>query len=220
MSAPASQTPARRASGRSGRAGRSTPSRVAVSQDHAETVELRTDTDVRAYADKLSALLRRMRDGGAASLFVPAPEALAAWQATDSPDSTVTHAVSDGALVDTVGPSWSSAKLRAELGDVTRQALHQRVQRGTLLALPTREGMSVYPVFQFIRRGGRIEVPAGLRAMFKVLQGQDPWTVAVALRTEAPELGGATPVEWENRGGDASALEELAEAMLREWTGR
>ena len=55
--------------------------------------------------------------------------------------------------------------------------------------------------------------------MLKTLRGQDPWTIAVALRTPAPELGGATPVDWEKRGGDESALVELAEEMLLEWAG-
>lgn len=175
--------------------------------------------DVRAYADRLGELLRRTREAGAASLSVPTPEALAARQAAESPDSTVTHAISDGALAEAIGGAWSSAKLRAELGDVSRQALHQRAQRGTLLGLPTSDGATVYPIFQFIRRGGRVEVRPGLRGMLKLLHGQDPWTVAVALRTPAPELDGATPVDWEKRGGDESVLEELAEVMLREWAG-
>ena len=219
MSAPAPDTPARRSRRRTATTRRSEAHDSAADQNDAQTVELRTDTDVRAYADRLSELLRRTREEGAASLSVPAPEALAARQVGGSPDSTVTHAITDGALAEAVGSAWSSAKLRAELGNVTRQALNQRVQRGTLLGLPTSDGATVYPIFQFVRRGGKVDVRPGLRGMLKALHGQDPWTVAVALRTPAPELDGATPVDWEKRGGDESVLEELAEVMLREWAG-
>lgn len=219
MSAPAPDTPARRSRRLLATTRRSEAHDSGADQNDAQTVELRTDTDVRAYADRLSELLRRTREEGAASLSVPAPEALAARQVGGSPDSTVTHAITDGALAEAVGSAWSSAKLRAELGNVTRQALNQRVQRGTLLGLPTSDGATVYPIFQFVRRGGKVDVRPGLRGMLKALHGQDPWTIAVALRTPAPELDGATPVDWEKRGGDESVLESLAEEMLREWAG-
>lgn len=220
MSTPTSHSPAVNSSERSAEETPLAAQEGSADHGDAQVVELRTETDVRAYADKLRALLRQLREGGDESLTVPTPEALAERQFSGVPDSAVTHAIADGALVDTVGPSWSSAKLRAELGEVSRQALHQRVQRGTLLALPTSDGATVYPVFQFVRRGEAIGVRPGLRAMLKVLRDQDPWAVAVALRASAPELGGAAPVDWEKRGGEESPLVELAESLLREWTGQ
>lgn len=127
------------------------------------------------------------------------------------------YAISDSALVDTIGPSWSIGKLREELGGRSYQAVHQRVGRGTLLALPTSDGATVYPIFQFIRRNGMLIVKPGLIKMFKILQGQDPWQVAVSLNTPAPELDGLSPVTWEKEHGDTDALEKLAETFVREW---
>lgn len=132
-------------------------------------------------------------------------------------ESSHDYAVSDSTLVDTVGPSWSIGKLREELGGRSYQAVHQRVGRGTLLALPTSDGATVYPIFQFIRRNGMLKVKPGLIKMFKILQGQDPWQIAVSLNTPAPELGGLSPVAWEQEQGDTEALERLAEAFVREW---
>lgn len=122
------------------------------------------------------------------------------------------------ALVDLVGPSWSTKKVRAELGGVSAQAVHQRADRGTLWSLPTSDGSAVFPTFQFVRRNGRVETKPGLRAMFKILRGQDPWAVAVLLRTPASELDGHSPVEWEKNGGGTEALEHLARALVREWS--
>lgn len=179
---------------------------------------LRSDEDVRLYADELRALLHRSAPGASRAIRVPAPEAIAQRQVDSSAgwDGTATAAVADGALVDTIGPSWSSTKLREELGGVSRQALHQRVRRGTLLGLPTSDGATVYPVFQFHRRGGRIEVLTGLQPIIIALSGQSAWSVAVLLNTAAPELDGATPVEWARRGGDVDRLGELAGVLQRE----
>lgn len=179
---------------------------------------LRSDEDVRAYADELSHLLRRSEHRARRGIRVPTSEAIAERQADASSDadSTATHAIADSALVDTVGPSWSASRLRTELGGVSRQALNQRVKRGTLLGLPTGDGVTVYPVFQFYRRGGRVEVLPGVQAILKELVDQSAWSVAVLLNTAAPELEGATPVEWERRGGEADRLAELAGVLKRE----
>lgn len=179
---------------------------------------LRSDEDVRAYADKLRNLLHQSAHGQMRAIRVPTPEAIAQRQVDSASDwdRTATRAIADSALVDTIGSSWSSTKLRAELGGVSRQALNQRVRRGTLLGLPTGDGVTVYPVFQFHRRGGRVEVLPGLQPIVKALSDQSAWSVAVLLNTAAPELDGATPVEWERRGGDADRLAELAGVLERE----
>lgn len=185
---------------------------------HVEIAVLRSDEDVRLYADKLREMLKESGPGRSQELRVPSPEAIAHGQMKTLSDwvGTGTPAVADSALVDTIGPSWSSAKLRSELGDVSRQALNQRVKRGTLLGLPTSDGATVYPVFQFRRRGVRVEIMPGLPSVLKALTDQSAWAVAVLLNTAAPELDGATPVEWARRGGDAARLEELAGVLKRE----
>lgn len=179
--------------------------------------------DIDAYAEELVRQLKSAvreavpaRGGGIA---LPSPEALvqremAAGARIDDPHA---GAIADSAMVDTVGPSWSTKKVRAELGGVSAQAVHQRVDRGTLWALPTSDGATAFPIFQFVRRNGRLETKPGLRAMFKILRGQDPWAVAVLMQTPAPELAGMSPVEWERSDGGTEALEQLARDLVREW---
>lgn len=52
--------------------------------------------------------------------------------------------------------------------------------------------------------------------MFKILQDQDPWEVAVLLNTPAPELYGQSPVEREKSGGQMHRLEQLAVSLMNE----
>lgn len=134
-----------------------------------------------------------------------------------SVDEAHDYAIADSALTDTIGTSWSIGKVREELGGVSHQAVHQRVGRGTLLGLPTSEGVTVYPTFQFIRQHGKLRVKPGLQRMFKVLKGQDPWQVAVLLNAPASELDDQSPIEWEKTGGPVQELERLAETFVRGW---
>lgn len=180
--------------------------------------------DIDAYADEVARLLKSTirqavpaRDGG---IELPVPEDLVQREVSTSAsvDDSHAEAVADSALVDAVGPAWSTRKVRAELGGVSPQAVHQRVARGTLWALPTSDGSTVFPTFQFVRRNGRLETKRGLQAMFKILRAEDPWAVAVLMKTPAPELGDTSPVEWERRGGSVDALERLAHDLVREWS--
>lgn len=92
---------------------------------------------------------------------------------------------------DHVGPFVDTQGVMAVLGDVTRQAVSQRVRGGRLLALRTGDGAFVYPLWQF--RDGR-----PLEGLAQVLEaaGYDPdrpatgWTLASWLSTEDPALGG------------------------------
>lgn len=180
--------------------------------------------DIDAYADEVARLLKSTirqavpaRDGGIA---LPVPEDLVQREVSTaaSVDDSHEEAVADSALIDAVGPSWSTRKVRAELGSVSPQAVHQRVDRGTLWALPTSDGSTVFPTFQFVRRNGRLETKRGLQAMFKILRAKDPWAVAVLMKTPAPELDGMSPVDWERRGGSVDALKRLAHDLVRDWS--
>ena len=53
--------------------------------------------------------------------------------------------------------------------------------------------------------------------MLEPLRSFDPWTVAVLLNTPAPELDGATPIEWARQGGAQDALRDLAQVVAKEW---
>lgn len=180
--------------------------------------------DIDAYAEEVASQLKAAireavpaRNGG---IDLPLPEDLVQREMSTGARIEDSHseAVADSALVDEVGPLWSTRKVRAELGGVSTQAVHQRADRGTLWALPTSDGAIVFPTFQFVRRNGRLETKRGLQVMFKILRGEDPWAVAVLMNTPAPELGEVSPVDWERRGGSMDALESLAHALVREWS--
>jgi hypothetical protein len=116
-----------------------------------------------------------------------------------------------------VGPLWSEIKTCGAL-DASPDILAARREAGALLELVTSDGDRVYPVFQFVAgEDGRIETRTGLAAMLQELRSFDPWTVAVLLKTPAPELDGSTPVEWERAGGAVEALRDLAAVVAREW---
>lgn len=220
MSTPTAGHPARKTS-KSARPGGLTHGWAAFNQ-----LELVRPADVDAYADEVARLLKsellevvNSRQGG---IQLPTPKDLVEREvhAGGGVDDSHEHAVADSALVNAVGPSWSTRKLRNELGGVSSQAVHQRVARGTLWALPTREGTRVYPTFQFVRRHGKLLTKPKLQAMFKILQSQDPWQVAVLLNTPADELDGVSPVQWEKEGGRIGDLERLAHNLVREWSER
>ena len=85
--------------------------------------------------------------------------------------------------------------------------------------LPAGDGATVYPVFQFRRRDGKVEILPELLPILTALNDQNAWAVAVLLNTAAPELDDATPVEWARRGGDADRLAELAGVLQWERSG-
>ena len=120
-------------------------------------------------------------------------------------------------LAERVGPFWSSAKVRSELGVRTRQALDSRIASGSLLAVRTADGRLLFPISQFERRGGRVGVRDGLRPLLSTLRGQDGWSVALLIVTSAPELGGQTPLEWVRSESDPERLALFAEQVRREW---
>lgn len=80
-----------------------------------------------------------------------------------------------------LGPFYDTAGL-SRWWDVSRQALADRVRRGTLLACRTADGHLVYPSFQFARDGSVRPGIAEAVAVF-ARHGVDGWTAAVWLTT-------------------------------------
>lgn len=95
-------------------------------------------------------------------------------------------------LAEVVGPCWSEARVLSSLG-ATVETVSSWIEAGAIHALTTADGDRLYPVAQFQRRGGVVEVKPGLRPVFEALRDFHPWTVAVLLHTAAPELDDATP---------------------------
>ncbi len=83
-----------------------------------------------------------------------------------------------------LGPFYDTAGLSGWWG-VSRQALADRVRRGTLLACRTADGHLVYPAFQFARDGS---VRPGIVDAVAVFARHrvDGWTAAVWFTTPSP----------------------------------
>lgn len=116
-----------------------------------------------------------------------------------------------------MGPAWSAAKVCSSLG-VTVDRLASQQDSGEVLGLVADDGVTVYPVFQFWRRGDRVEVKPALVPIFQTLRGFDGWAVAVLVFTPSPELNGASPLEWVRRGHEHQALKVFASVVAREWS--
>lgn len=92
-----------------------------------------------------------------------------------------------------LGPFYDTAGVSRWLG-ISRQALHQKVKAGQLLALTTGDGQRVYPAWQFAPDGRPL---TGLVDLLRVLNpaAADPWTVAVWLSRPVEELGNRSAVD-------------------------
>ncbi|MBB6627491.1 hypothetical protein H5V45_09165 [Nocardioides sp. KIGAM211] len=116
-----------------------------------------------------------------------------------------------------IGPCWTSEATQEALGLPTLSALKARSVGGSILALTTADGVTVYPVCQFGQHNGQIEVNPALLPMLRTLRHFGSWAVAALLQTPAPELGGYSPVEWVAFGNPSEPLAILAKAVAREW---
>ena len=113
-----------------------------------------------------------------------------------------------------LGPFYTTTSVRKKLGDVSRQAVADRVRRGTLLGLKTADSAWVYPVFQFGRRGRVLEgLPTVLQCFDE--ESVDGWTLAGWLVAPQGSLGGSSVVEWLRAGKDREAAVAVAKAAAR-----
>ncbi len=126
---------------------------------------------------------------------------------------------------DVSGPVWTTEQVRVALGKergpITRQAVDDRVRRGTLMALRVRgDRERAYPLWQFQKLDGAWQVVPGLAAVLRVLPENvvDRWTVASWMRQPNPSLNSETPLQRLQREGDASdRLLEVADATAQRW---
>ncbi len=94
------------------------------------------------------------------------------------------------ALIDRAGGALSTAQVGELLGDVTRQAVEKRRERGTLLAVQLR-GEYYYPLCQFDGE----EVIEGLPNVLKAFTIKNGWTQLSVLLSEQDALDGRTVLE-------------------------
>jgi hypothetical protein len=105
-----------------------------------------------------------------------------------------------------IGPVYTTKGVCKLLG-ITRQAVHQLVQKRALLRLVTDDKVSVYPAFQFAEGGRRLP---GLKQVLDALAKgiDDEWTWAQWLNSAAEDAPSAVELMWAGR-----IDEVLAEAV-------
>jgi hypothetical protein len=115
-----------------------------------------------------------------------------------------------------VGSVFTTDQVRSLLGSTSRQAVHDRVLRHTLLCLKTRDGHRVYPTYQFVSR----DVVGGLSDVLTRVAGTiDDWTLASWLRTPQVTLGGASIIDELLRQGRADdTILQLADVAAKHWS--
>lgn len=159
-----------------------------------------------AVHDQVSARLTALVEAGVDLTTLGEPDEVAARAAAAVPYAPHSYDLAYGPFYDTTG-------LTRWLG-ISRQALGDRVRRGSVLACRTDDGHLVYPAFQFGREG---TVRAGLVDALRVFAGQDGWVVAAWLTTPTAALDGQSALDWIALGRDASAVVELAMADAAGW---
>ncbi len=93
-----------------------------------------------------------------------------------------------------LGPFYDTTGLVSWLG-VSRQAVADRVRRGTLLACRTQDGHLVYPAWQFARDGA--VRPGVVEAVGEFARrGADGWATALWLTTPSDVFGGQSAVDY------------------------
>jgi hypothetical protein len=92
-----------------------------------------------------------------------------------------------------LGPAYPTRHVR-ELFKSSKQAVNDRVRRGTLLALRNEADELVYPAFQFGPDGQPL---AGIADVIGALKDvvETPYTIAAWLVAPEVELEGSTPIE-------------------------
>jgi hypothetical protein len=110
-----------------------------------------------------------------------------------------------------LGPFYDTAGLVSWLG-ISRQALFDRVRRGTVLACRTADGHLVYPSLQFGRNG--VVRPGVLEAVGAFTRhGVDGWSVGAWLTTPSAVFDGQSAVDHlVVHRSSATAVARVAEA--------
>ena len=127
---------------------------------------------------------------------------------------------SSGSPESDLAPFYSSAALTRRWG-MSRQAVHQRVARGQLLALPVNDGSVAFPAFQFRNRLAPRpdEVLEGIPEVIEILgaAGRAPLGIAAWLTAPDARLGGLSAVDWLLRRRAVEMVVAAARADVVQW---
>lgn len=108
-----------------------------------------------------------------------------------------------------IGPFYRTTGVAERLGGISRQAVMDRIQRGSILGLMTSDGVWVYPAWQFLDDGS---LRPGLRDVLAPFAARnvDGWEVAGWLESTFKELGGTSPRHFLLTTGGAGVLAAMA----------
>lgn len=104
-----------------------------------------------------------------------------------------------------LGPMLTTRQVAELLGVGSRQAVHDRVRRHRILALPTQERDLAYPAFQFTEKGEPHPAIGMLLPVFDEAS-LSVHTAASWFCTAQAALDGATPAVWMAEGRDTERL--------------
>jgi hypothetical protein len=105
-------------------------------------------------------------------------------------------------LLARAGGAYQAHEVARMLG-VTRQAVHGRYKRGSLLGLPQGDAEILYPACQFTRDG---QVLSGLGEVLSAFRVESPWTRLAVLMAPSAATGGGTPLDALAAGDRSSAV--------------
>lgn len=108
-------------------------------------------------------------------------------------------------LLEDAGGVYEVAEVADFLG-VTPAAVHQRRQRGTLLAVRSPNGQWLYPAFQF----DPPDLANGIGPVLTAFRVDEPWTKLSVLLSSASSLGGMRPIDALRAGDVDGAIEAVA----------
>lgn len=116
-----------------------------------------------------------------------------------------------------IGSFYTTEGVRTLLGGASRQAVLDRVKRGTLLKVRSSDGVALYPAFQF----DGAQVSARVRDVLALLRTitVDSWTIASWFGVPAEALGGLTPHSWlADPARDLDPVLRLAATTAARWS--
>jgi hypothetical protein len=122
---------------------------------------------------------------------------------------------SDDPVTEAIGPVFETADLVEWLG-ITKQALHARAGRRTVVAVKTSDGHTVFPEWQFAADGAVLPgVADALRAL--AAAGMDDATNAMWFTGASPALDGKSAAQWLTERRDPAAVVRAAKQTAARW---
>lgn len=162
---------------------------------------------MKSVGEKVHARLKQAREADLDPEVFGDPEAIADAMAAALPLGHPYDEVS--------GPFYDTSGLTRWLR-ISRQALHQRVARRTILACPLADGGVVYPTWQFLDSGATLPGLADVLSALAAGSG-DAWMLTLWMQARSERLQGDSPSRWLRNGGDPDQVVSMARDAASGW---